>query len=70
MWDAEDYEIMALVTKDKRPYREIPLQFSGQPSLFTASFETEEKGNYEILVYAYNPDNGNTGIDRVRLEVK
>jgi hypothetical protein len=69
VWDTEDYEMKALVTRDNKFFKEIPLRFSGQPSLFTASFETMEKGNYEIIVYAYNPNNGNTGVDRIRVQV-
>jgi hypothetical protein len=69
VWDSEDYEIRAMITKDSKPFKEIPLRFSGKPSLFTASLETIERGNYEILVYAYNQNNGNTGVDRVSLKV-
>jgi hypothetical protein len=70
VWDTNDYEINALIKKDKKIIRELPLSFTGQPSLFAATFEAEEKGSYEILVYAYHPENGNTGIDRAFFTVK
>jgi hypothetical protein len=70
VWDAESYEIMALVMNDRKIIRELPLSFTGQPSLFAASFKAEEKGSYDLIVYAYHPANGNTGIDRLSFTVK
>lgn len=70
MWNADDYEFKALIMKETRLVRELPLQFSGQPSVFSVSYKPEEPGDYELMVYAYNPDNGNTGIDRVSFSVK
>jgi hypothetical protein len=69
VWDTKDYEIRALVKKDGQLVQDLPLQFSGKPSLFTGTFQAEEKGNYEIVVYAYNANNGNTGIDRVNIQI-
>jgi hypothetical protein len=70
VWDAHDYEIKALVKKDEKIIQELPLSFTGNPSLFAGTFKTEGKGSYELIVYAYNPANGNTGIDRTSFTIK
>jgi hypothetical protein len=70
VWNADDYEFRALIKKENKLVRELPLQFSGQPSVFSVSFRPEETGEYELIVYAYNPDSGNTGVDRVSFSVK
>lgn len=70
MWDSDRYEIKAVIKKSGRVISEEKLRFSGKPSFFTASFTAKEKGKYDVLVYAYNPDNGNTGIDRASFTIK
>jgi hypothetical protein len=60
----------ALVKKDNKKIGEIPLTYSGNPSLFFASLDARKSGNYELIVYAYHPVTGNTGVDRVSFLVR
>jgi len=46
----------------------IPLSFSG-PSTFQGQAAVSEKGDYEIIVYAFDPQTGNTGLDKVTVSV-
>lgn len=62
-WDADGMEIRARVERDGRPFTEIDLPWAGDPSHFAGRFEATEPGLYQITVYAYDPDNGNTGVD-------
>jgi hypothetical protein len=39
------------------------------PSRFRGEACVSEKGTYEIIVYAYDPQTGNTGVDKVTVEV-
>lgn len=64
LWDAEGFEIRARVTREGRRVAEIPLEYAGRASQFEASFRAEEPGTYELVVYAYDPETGNTGLDR------
>ncbi len=70
VWDSNKYEIKAMLKKDGKLIKELPLKYAERPSLFSASFLPEEKGEYELIVYAYDPANGNTGLDRATFEVR
>lgn len=65
MWDAHTFEVKALLKKDGQPVGELPLQYGGTPSQFTGTWNVREAGVYEAVVYAYDPTNGNTGVDTV-----
>jgi len=43
----------------------FPLKFEGTPSHFAGDLKIEKAGEYEAIVYAYDPANGNTGLDSV-----
>lgn len=64
-WDAKTYEVAALLTRNGKPAKTVPLAYAGKKSQFAAELEVKEKGVYEATVYAYDPANGNTGLDRV-----
>lgn len=70
MWDAEKLEIMALVKRNGKAAGDFPLKYAGKPSQFQTSLPIKAKGVYEITVYAYDPANGNTGLDKVTFAVK
>jgi hypothetical protein len=70
LWDADKFEIMALLKKDGKSAGEFPLKYSGQASQFHTSLPVSEKGTYELIVYAYDPANGNTGLDRTSFTIK
>ena len=46
----------------------VPLSFAG-PSTFQGQATVSKKGDYEIIVYAFDPQTGNTGVDKVRVSV-
>jgi hypothetical protein len=70
LWDASGYEIKALVTKDGDPLETAPLSYAGKPSQYEAFIPVSGEGVYEVTVYAYDPSNGNTGIDKVTYIMK
>ena len=41
-----------------------PLAYAGQASQFRAVLEINEARTYEVVVFAYDPANGNTGLDK------
>jgi hypothetical protein len=57
-----------MVTYDGNIINTVPLSFSS-PSTFKGQAAVSEKGEYEIIVYAFDPQTGNTGVDRVRTSV-
>lgn len=63
LWNADGYEIGARVLRNGSPFAEIELPYAGAASHFVGTFQATEPGLYEITVYAYDPENGNTGVD-------
>ncbi len=70
IWDANKYEVKAIVKRNGEKIEEIPLSFSGKTSIFQGTLKTSKKGVYEITVYAYDEVTGNTGVDKTTVVVK
>lgn len=70
IWDADKFEVMALLQRDGQPAGRFELTYGGKPSQFQAALPLSEKGTYELIVYAHDPANGNTGLDRASFSVK
>ena len=68
-WDAADYEVVAIVRRGDAEFDRFPLQYADVASEFAGEFKTRLPGVYDITVYAYNPDSGNTGVGRIELAV-
>jgi hypothetical protein len=64
LWDASAYEVKAIVTRNGKEVARHDMIYAGATSQFAASIPVEDDGVYDVLVYAYDPANGNTGIDR------
>lgn len=69
LWDADNLEVAALVHRDGGERRKIALDFAGQASRFAATAPIDGPGVYDLLVYAYDKTNGNTGVRRMRFVV-
>lgn len=63
LWDADQYEIKALVNKDGELENTIDMEVMEKASTFSAKMELTP-GNYEIIVYAFDPESGNTGVGK------
>ena len=64
LWDADTFEVAALVYHNGKKLGQTPLEYAGQASQFRAVLEISEAGAYEVVVFAYDPANGNTGVDK------
>jgi hypothetical protein len=64
LWNADGYEIRALIKRDGGLPQEVPLRFAGESSQFSGEIVVRQPGVYEVTVYAFDPANGNTGLDR------
>lgn len=69
LWDANKYEVTALVRRNGESKGAMPLVFTGKTSTFAAELALDEEGVFEILVYAYDPVTGNTGVDKATVIV-
>ena len=64
LWDANKYEVAAMLMRDGEVVRTVPMSYAGSASQFEGEVEVKEPGAYEAVVYAYDPASGNTGLDR------
>jgi len=70
IWDAERFQVAATVYRDGARLREIPLEYAGETSQFSGRLRDLEPGSYELVVWAHDPANGNTGLDRTTFAVE
>ncbi len=47
----------------------VPLAITDQASTFAGEIQITQKGVYEVVVYAYDPASGNTGVDKTTFVV-
>jgi hypothetical protein len=64
LWDANRFEVAGIVYRDGNKLGQVPLEYAGQASQFHAAFEINRAGAYQVIVFAYDPANGNTGVDK------
>lgn len=69
LWDAEDYQIRALVMRNGESMPHIAMEYAGEPSQFTGTLAVAKQGTYEVTVYAYDPQTGNTGLDTTTFRI-
>ncbi|MFQ5627958.1 MAG: hypothetical protein ACE5I1_04290 [bacterium] len=60
---------VALSDEATAKFDEIALEYARKTSTFQAEYPTEKPGVYEFIVYAYDANTGNTGVDRVSFVV-
>lgn len=68
-WDADRYEILAMIDRDGAPLASLPLSYTGTTSQYALSFSPDEPGRYSITVQVFDADTGNAGIDRTSFTV-
>lgn len=69
LWDSDDYEVKAIITDEDGHKEKIPMHITDKTSTFAGEAELDS-GFYEVLVYAYDSETGNTGVDRTDVVIK
>ena len=67
IWDANKFEIAAILESGTKIRPPASLAYAGQPSTFDGEIAISEPGRYDLDVYAYDPSNGNTGLMKLAL---
>ncbi|RZM28696.1 MAG: hypothetical protein EOO88_07915 [Pedobacter sp.] len=70
IWNADKISVQAIVKKEGIKAQELTLGFTGQTNLFAGKLNIKDKGNYEILVFAYDEKTGNTGVDKINFVIQ
>lgn len=69
LWDPSKYEIGYSVSLKGRPVANGPLRYAGAPNRFAGQFPALKAGIYAIVVTAYDPDTGNSGVAETTFQV-
>jgi len=64
LWDADQFQVEAIIMRDGEKVGQIALKYAGEASHFTTTYRPSQAGSYEAIVFAHQPTNGNTGLDR------
>ena len=67
IWDANKFQIAAMLEDGTKTAMPTPLAYAGQPSTFGGEVPISRPGRYTMYVYAYDPSNGNTGVSKFAL---
>jgi hypothetical protein len=70
VWDSDEIQLKAILKKDGVVAAEYAVRKLPETNLYDGSVEITGVGAYELLVYAYNPKDNNTGIDRINFVVQ
>lgn len=63
-WDASEIEITAAVRRNGEAVATLPMRYAGETSQYEVDVPVNAKGTYEVLVSAFDPRTGNSGVDR------
>jgi len=69
-WDSDEIDVMAEVRFNGDKVMTAPMAHSGTLSHYTVDVPSTDKGTYEVLVTAFDPRSGNTGVDRASFIVR
>jgi hypothetical protein len=64
LWDADKLEVKAIVKRNGERVAQVDLAYAGETSQFAGKVPVDAPGAYDVIVYAHDPRNGNTGLDR------
>lgn len=64
LWDANAFDVEAIILRDGAKVDKVTMEYAGQASQFSATYRPDEPGAYQAIIAAHQPTNGNTGLDR------
>ncbi|MEJ2009513.1 MAG: hypothetical protein P8Z30_15380 [Acidobacteriota bacterium] len=70
LWDANRYEVAAIVKHNGAVSETIPLTYAGKTSTFEGNLVVTRAGVYEVTVYSFDPATGNAGVDKTTFMVR
>ena len=70
LWDANRFEVAILLERNGETAGTIPMEYAGSTSQFKGLIQVTEPGAYQVTVFAHDPGNGNTGLDRTTFIAK
>jgi hypothetical protein len=68
-WDPEKFEASAIIMKDDKTIEEVALNFTGPVGIFSGKTHISTSGHYKAIVYLFDKNTGNVGVDRAMFEI-
>lgn len=68
-WQADNYEATAIIMQDEAKLDEVSLDFIGPVGMFRGQTKITTPGHYKAIVYLYDKNTGNVGVDRTMFEI-
>lgn len=69
LWPASDYEVKAIIMRDGKTITETAMEFTGTTGLFKGQLQLDEPGHYKAIMYLFDANTGNVGVDRTMFEI-
>lgn len=64
LWNSDHMEVKGILKKNGELFKEINMSLTAT-NLFEGEIDIKTAGQYELVVYAYDSNSGNTGVDKV-----
>lgn len=69
LWDPSKFDIQFTVTRRGSGVAAGPLKYAGRPNRFVAEFTAPQTGVYDIVITAFDPATGNSGVAETTFQV-
>ncbi|RME33072.1 MAG: hypothetical protein D6786_08685 [Gammaproteobacteria bacterium] len=69
LWKAEEFTLEALPELGGERFGPVEMKFSSESGLFIGEFRPPKPGTYRVLISAFQPSTGNTGVARTQRKV-
>lgn len=68
-WQGGNYEVTAIILLDDKKVDEVSLNLKGPDGMFNGQTRITKPGHYKAVVYLYDKNTGNVGVDRTMFEI-
>lgn len=68
-WDPDNYEATAIIMQNDTKIKEVTLNFTGPVGLFSGKTTMKKSGHYKAIIYLFDKNTGNVGVDRTMFEI-
>ncbi len=69
LWNGEKMEVEAIVFQNNKKLGTYPMNITDTVNIFEGNIPLKDTGSIEIIVTAFDPQTGNTGVDKVNFVV-
>ncbi len=68
-WQGDNYEATTIIMKDGKKIEEVTMALKGPDGMFNGQTRITEPGHYKAIIYLFDKNTGNVGVDRTIFEI-